>query len=130
MREKIVIHVPWGYGDKVLVVEDSAERVSWFRSKLPGASIATTKEQALEFLKNGAPFNLVFLDHDAVPIFWTEKDADEKTFYDVAKRLTELKFSGTVIIHSFNAAGIKRMESLLRHTADVRVMKFGTFTIT
>ena len=66
---------------RVLVVEDSRSRINWFREHLNArTTICETKEDALEVLKNDAPFDIVFLDHDAVPIFWTKEDADTKTF--------------------------------------------------
>lgn len=114
---------------KVLIVEDAAIRIRWFREKLLNPTVVTNKQDALLVLRNGAPYDLVFLDHDSVPIFWTKEDKDTMTFYDVAKRLHELEYSGKVILHSLNSDGRKRMLSLLRQTADVVELPYGTFEI-
>lgn len=117
-----------------LVIEDAASRIRWFREKLPVSKTiyATTPEAAVEAASAVATdYDVVFLDHDAVSIFWTPEDKDEakSTFINAARTLAARKFAGTVIIHSFNVPGARRMESLLRHTADVHIMKFGTFEI-
>lgn len=119
---------------KYLVIEDSARRISWFRSKLPIANTvyATTPEAAVEAVSVAVlDYDVVFLDHDAVNIFWNEEDKDEakSTFIYAARKLAMRGFSGTVIIHSFNEPGARRMDSLLWHTADTHIWKFGMFDI-
>jgi hypothetical protein len=107
----------------VFLVEDSAERIKWFNQKVQRMTVACRPDWALEELNHGAPFDIVFLDHDAQ---WNDAT---KTFMSVALRLAELEFSGTVVIHSMNPVGAKRMAHVLGRHATVQVMPFGTFEI-
>lgn len=112
---------------RVFVVEDSASRIKWFREKLAGGEpkmvVGTQPDYALEELQNGAPFDIIFLDHDAK---WNDPNL---TFLPVAQRLAELKFAGDVIIHSYNPPGAKRMEHILGREARVIIAPFGSFDI-
>ena len=116
---------------RVLVIEDNAFRIAWFREHLNVASTTycTTKESGLAVLKNGAPFDAVFLDYDSGPLMWQEGQPDDDTFYDVAKRLVALNFPGAIVIHSMNPVGAERLWKLFGNKKDVWVFKFGTFEI-
>jgi hypothetical protein len=48
---------------KVFVLEDSPERIKWFRWRIPQAIIASNAEQALALLDEQT-FHACFLDHD------------------------------------------------------------------
>lgn len=117
---------------RVLVIEDNEFRIGWFHENLDVASTTycPTKEAGLAALKNGAhDFDIVFLDHDSGPLMWQEGEPDTDTFYDVAKRLIALDFSGAVVIHSMNPVGAERLQRLFGNRKDVWVLKFGTFGI-
>jgi CheY-like chemotaxis protein len=105
---------------RVLVVEDSAIRINWFREHLDTFDLAVDPKQGLDLLETSCPYDIVFLDHDAS---WDEFDL---TFMPVAERLKELNYQGELIIHTYNPVGAKRMQRLLRHGA---WMPYGTFDI-
>lgn len=119
---------------KYLVIEDNGSRINWFKSKLPieRTTYAWTPEAAVTAVSiDPLDYDVVFLDHDAVNIFWQPEDKDEakSTFIYAARKLAVRGFAGTVVIHSFNVPGARRMDSLLRHSAETYIWKFGTFDI-
>ena len=116
----------------VLVVEDNPERIAYFREKLKGydLTVATTPAEGVKAVESRR-FDVVFLDHDAVPVFVKPDDPnhDTMTFFPVAKALAAQKYNGNVIIHSFNPVGAIRMQILLGRTAFVKRIPFGQFTL-
>ena len=118
----------------VLVVEDNADRIAWFKHKLEPMSYsvvyAWTVQKALNVL-GAHRFDIVFLDHDAVPFFVedTDPENDQKTFRRVAKLLADTKYEGTVVIHSHNPVGARQMAHWLGRNAQVTVCPFGMFNI-
>lgn len=118
--------------DSVLIVEDNEDRIDWFRKKLAGLDVtfARSTERALDLLIFHK-FDVVFLDHDAVPEFIlpNDPDHDDKTFFRVAELLAAQRFSGGVLIHSFNIVGAKRMQHLLESHAVVVRIPFGMFNL-
>jgi len=61
-------HIPTDW--PVLVVEDTEDRISWFRQRLPKAVFAKTVEAAFR-ASDQQPFKVVFLDHD---LHWMHAD--------------------------------------------------------
>jgi CheY-like chemotaxis protein len=116
----------------ILIVEDQEERIHWFRKKLAGldVTVAMSPQRALNLL-GVHKFDVVFLDHDAVPEIIKEDDPDHdnKTFFRVAQLLAKQEFSGGVLIHSFNIDGARRMEHLLGRHAKVIRIPFGMFNL-
>lgn len=118
---------------KYLVIEDNPARIRWFKERLPIATTvyAGNPTEALIAASQADDVEVVFLDHDAVNIFWKPEDKEESrsTFIEAAKELSARGFKGAVVIHSLNHPGALRMQSMLRHEADVYIWKFGTFEI-
>jgi CheY-like chemotaxis protein len=105
---------------RVLVVEDSAIRIRWFRENLDTFDLAVDPRQGLDLLETGCPYDIVFLDHDAS---WDEFDL---TFMPVAERLQQLDYRGELVIHTYNPVGGKRMQRMLRQG---ELIPYGTFDI-
>lgn len=129
MKSKIQIRK----NDRVLVVDDDPERQEWFRrslSQVMMVSKALTPADGVTLL-SVLGFDLIFLDHDAGWIYDTEKQEAvvASTFMEVAEWLAQVEYSGTVIIHSYNPVGAKRMAHMLGRHATVHVMPFSTFEI-
>lgn len=84
---------------RVFVLDDTEDRLSWFRSKLPNMHYAKTAQQAIEIL-GSEDFDFVFLDHD---LHWLDAgypDRQHGNGKEVARFLAIKKFSGKVVIHS------------------------------
>jgi len=117
----------------VLIVEDNVARVHWFRDKLEGmdVTVATNVDEALRVLGLDFKYDIIFLDHDAVPVYMNQYDESyhKDSFWLVAMRLAEMKFSGDVLIHSWNVLGSRRMEHVLGRTARVVRIPFGQFDL-
>lgn len=98
----------------VLILEDSAERMKQFKTRLIGKIVyhAQTPREAISFLRS-KQVDVLFLDHDLGGRVF-EKPSDN-TGYGVAKWLSENpEFTpGQVIIHSLNNHAAKLMQSLL-----------------
>ena len=125
------IQIPMHF--RALVVEDSDIRNQWFREKLPGCTVATSPQLAISnlLINHNSLYDIVFLDHDARPVFIDPADPDflDKTFWRVAQYLRRIEFKGMVVIHSGNPVGAARMEALLGATCKVAVLPFGMFDI-
>lgn len=122
---------------RVFIAEDQQERIQWFKKKLVNlySDIVTSPGAGVELLQYqkqlGAPYDIVFLDHDAIREFIQPGDPQFhlKTFFPVAQELARQQFNGTVIIHSFNVPGAIKMQFLLGRTAKVARIQFGMFDI-
>lgn len=116
----------------VLVVEDNEERIAYFREKLAGMNVTVcmTPQKALNVL-GVHRFDVIFLDHDAVPSYIDkyDPDHDDKTFFRVAQLLAKTNYEGDVIIHSWNVIGAARMALLLGRNAKVTRALFGSFEL-
>lgn len=134
---KPIINIP--AGTKVLVVEDNEIRNKWFRSHVPSVDIkiAETVRIAQLYLERNE-FDMVFLDHDAVPGFVDpltngkpNPHYSELTFWKIAEELTSMNFPGVIVVHSGNPSGAGRMAAMLRRRQDgsTFVYPFGSFDI-
>ena len=110
---------------KVFVLEDSPERIAWFRQRIPRAVVASNAEHALALLDEQT-FDVCFLDHDLNFSDVAFPDTRPGSGQRVAHYLAQERFSGIVVIHSVNEAGARAMKS---HLPQSHVMPFGTFEL-
>ena len=115
-------HIPTDW--PVLVVEDTEDRISWFRKRIPQAVFAKNADAAFRALSQ-REFKVIFLDHD---LHWMHADNSifKGTGKEVARFLANKAFQGIVIIHSRHEEGAAAMKKYL---ANARLAPFGTFDI-
>lgn len=118
--EQFHIRADW----RILVVEDTEDRISWFRQRLPNAVFVKSAEAALEALSQ-QEFKVAFLDHD---LHWMHADNTifKGTGKEVARFMAQQGFKGIVIIHSKHEDGTAAMKKFL---PDARLAPFGSFEI-
>lgn len=117
----MTFHVPAHW--RVFVLDDTEDRLRWFRERIPQMRSATTSAAALEILSK-EQFDLVFLDHD---LSWVDAGFPEKQFgngKEVARYLARKKFAGRVVIHSKNEDGVKVMAKILPAATIARYEEF------
>jgi CheY-like chemotaxis protein len=125
--EDMTFHVPAHW--RVFVLDDTQERLFWFRQQLAGVAQlreAKTADRALEILST-EKFDLVFLDHD---LSW--EDAADVTRQhgngkEVARYLARTGFEGRIVIHSKNEDGVSLMRKILPAAT---IARFDDFEIT
>jgi hypothetical protein len=81
VSEQFHIPIDW----TVLIVEDTKDRISWFRKRLPKAVFAQNAEAAFGAL-NPQEFKVAFLDHD---LHWMH--ADNSIFKGIGKEVARYK---------------------------------------
>jgi CheY-like chemotaxis protein len=120
MMEQFHIPTDW----PVLVVEDTEDRISWFRKRMPKAVFAKNAEAALRAMEQ-QDFKAIFLDHD---LHWMHADDTifKGTGKEIARFLTKNGFQGIVIIHSLHLEGAAAMKKYL---SNARLAPFGSFEI-
>jgi CheY-like chemotaxis protein len=118
--EQFHIRTDW----PVLVVEDTEDRISWFRKRMPKAVFAKNAEAAFRALER-QDFKVIFLDHD---LHWMHADNSifKGTGKEVAQFLSEKGFRGIVIIHSKHVEGAAIMKRFL---PNAKLAPFETFNI-
>ena len=98
---------------RILILEDTGERIFKFRKNLQGAILDITKDtkECINFLKNNK-YDYLFLDHDLGNIFMKP---GEGTGYEVAKFISENPELAPprIIIHSMNNVGAAAMMQVL-----------------
>jgi hypothetical protein len=116
-------HVPTDW--PVLVAEDTEDRISWFRKRMPKAVFAKNAGAAFRAL-NEQNFKVVFLDHD---LHWMHADNSifKGTGKEIAEFLAKNGFQGIVIIHSRHVEAAAAMKKYL---SNARLAPFGSFEIT
>jgi CheY-like chemotaxis protein len=102
-------HIPTDW--PVLVVEDTEDRISWFRQRLPKAVFAKNAEAAFRALSQ-QEFKVIFLDHD---LHWMHADNSifKGTGKEVARFIAKQEFQAIVIIHSRHEEGAAAMKKYL-----------------
>jgi CheY-like chemotaxis protein len=108
----------------VFVLDDTDDRISWFRSKLPNVQFAKTCDEALEILST-QKFDVVFLDHDLTWMDAGFPDRQHGNGKEVARYLARTRFPGKVVIHSRSDQAAAMAKILPRAT----VIRFGEFDI-
>jgi len=125
---------------RVLIVEDSLPRLSWFREFLEGCRVdyCWTVSEAIELLKENE-YDNIFLDHDLCDehyncLFNNEPLSEEmleQTGTGVARWLEKNPANNKnahIIIHSLNEAGQQRIKSHLKYRR-VDVLPFNKLKV-
>ena len=111
---------------KILIVEDNADRIQWFKTKFCDrfdAYFAVDAEVGIELVRK-QKFDFIFLDHDLGGRNHVDS-IDLNTGYRVAAAILETDNKDTpCIIHSLNPIGAGNIKRILTHAY---VVPFGTF---
>jgi hypothetical protein len=119
----MTFHVPSHW--RVFVLDDTEDRISWFRSKLPSLRFAKTCDEGLEVLSS-EKFELIFLDHD---LSWMDAGFPNRLHgngKEVARYLARSRFSGKIVIHSRS----DQADAMARILPQATIARFGEFDIT
>jgi hypothetical protein len=111
---------------RVFVLDDTEDRLNWFRERLPQARTAKTAYEAIEILA-AEPFDVVFLDHDLGFLDAADPRRQHGNGKEVARFLAIRKFPGRIVIHSRNLDAVPLMQKILPHA---KIAPFGEFEIT
>lgn len=99
----------------VLILEDDPNRINLFKRALCGTNYIKITDNAQECIKflSEQKWDVLFLDHDLGGRVYVKET--ENTGYEVALWLEEHKDKqpNTIIIHSYNPEGAKRMNQAL-----------------
>lgn len=119
----MTFHVPSHW--RVFVLDDTEDRISWFRSKLPNVRFAKTCDEALEILSS-EKFDLIFLDHD---LSWMDAGFPSRLHgngKEVARYLARTHFLGKIVIHSRS----DQANAMAKILPQATIARFGEFDIT
>jgi hypothetical protein len=119
----ITVNIPPSW--PVFVLDDSEDRISWFRHRLRNVRLAKTSTAAIDLLSR-LDFKVAFLDHD---LHWLDAGFPDRQHHngkEVARFLAIHGFKGIVVIHS-RSEQAAAMAKILPYA---RVRKFGDFEIT
>jgi CheY-like chemotaxis protein len=113
---------------RVLVLEDSPERIAWFKQHLPDARYVATVTDAILAMASDKHYDVLFLDHD---LGGTNSHGYNETGpgcgEDVARHILDSGYvADSVVIHSWNPVGAANMA---RHLPGAVLARFGTFEI-
>lgn len=101
---------------KVLVLEDSPQRVYEFRQRFLEIGWVGTfvdkAQEAIDLLKKKS-FDIIFLDHDLGGETYVDPN-NKNTGSEVARWLSENPTESVVIIHSLNAPAAHHMQTLCK----------------
>lgn len=119
----MTFHVPSHW--RVFVLDDTEDRISWFRSKLPNVRFAKTCDEALEILSS-ENFDLIFLDHD---LSWMDAGFPSRLHgngKEVGRYLARTRFLGKIVIHSRS----DQANAMAKILPQATIARFGEFDIT
>lgn len=107
--------------ERILIVEDDAERCAWFNQRFSGLVLDITCDvsEAIAWLSE-RDYTMILLDHDLTEEhYFSNEHDDERTGYAVAAWLAghpDSQRDATILIHSLNYVGAGRMLDI-RHNA-------------
>ncbi|TXT66022.1 MAG: hypothetical protein BAJALOKI3v1_50020 [Promethearchaeota archaeon] len=114
------------YDNKILVIEDSDQRISWFKSKGIGNKFCKNVNHGLKEIKK--KYNIVFMDFNL---------KNKRSSYKIAKYISEHKemFQNVnIIIHSNDPKGRNLLFNLLKHLnvkiVPYRILRNSLHTLT
>ncbi len=117
----MTFHIPDAW--RVFVLDDTEDRLRWFRKFVPNVTTAKTAKEAIQILSS-EKFDLVFLDHDLSFMDAGFPDRQFDNGKEVARWLAITKFAGKVVIHSKNDTGAAAMMKALPHATRARFDEF------
>lgn len=99
---------------RVLVLEDSHERIKVFKVKLAEHDVYffDNVKDAVAAVKYDEPFEYFFIDHDLDDKVYVDSN-EPNTGYQFAKFLAEEGIKGTFIAHTMNPAGAENIKAVL-----------------
>lgn len=122
-RNKVIIRMY--KKDSVFLLEDSEQRIEWFRKRFPDMVHTDTAEKAIAILAE-KQFDWVFLDHDLGLLNYAGI-GKEGSGREVARFLSGKSWIGhNVIIHSWNPCGAALMKDILEGATAI---PFGNFDV-
>ena len=99
---------------RILILEDTDERIVQFKKKLEGHDVTVCKkaDECIKVLTNSDPFDYIFLDHDLENTF---QKPGIGTGYEVASWIAnnQDKCPRRILIHSMNNVGAAAMMQCL-----------------
>lgn len=110
---------------RVFVLDDTEDRLTWFRERLPQVRTAKTSHEAIEILA-AESFDVVFLDHDLGFLDAADVTRQHGNGKEVARFLAIRKFAGKVVIHSRNIDAVPFMRKILPQAT---IAPYGDFDI-
>jgi CheY-like chemotaxis protein len=117
-------------GARIFVVEDNAERISWFSMNLLHSTVWFEKdpEKAVEWLEANPPETLdaIFLDFDLGPGNVKNSTINSLPVVDFLKSKLSTRQQRNVVIHSQNNFGAFMINTMLPGAAQ---LPFGDFDI-
>lgn len=119
---KVTFNIPRSW--PVLVLDDSEDRISWFRQRFHNVKFAKTSAAAIDLISHHK-FKVAFLDHD---LHWMDAgfpDRQHGNGKEVARYLAIHAFDGLVVIHSRS----EQAEIMARILPQAKVCQFGDFDI-
>jgi CheY-like chemotaxis protein len=121
----MVFQIPHDW--RVFVLDDTEERLAWFRQQLPEGAVrsAKTAAAALEILST-EKFDMVFLDHDLSFMdagFPLRQHGNGK---EVARYLAYSKFAGKIVIHSHS----DQAQAMAKILPQAAVCRFDSLELT
>jgi CheY-like chemotaxis protein len=108
----------------VFVLDDSEDRLSWFRERICNFTYAKTSAAAIDVLSRKS-FKVVFLDHD---LHWMDAGFPNRQHgngKEVARHLASQGFAGIVVIHSRS----EQSAVMAKILPTAKVCPFGDFDI-
>jgi|SRR5581483_6471418 len=127
-RKKLNVQIKIPRGARVLLLEDSDNRIAWFKQRVSNLTLVQTADEAIEVIaRSPQPFDIVFLDHD-LGVLHADGTCPQGTGFQVAKYLAGRRYLGeNVVIHSWNADGAAAMKDALYGAVAI---PFGQFELT
>jgi len=108
----------------IFVLEDSPDRLKWFKRHWSNLVHADTPFAGLELLQKHDDLEMIFLDHDLGGPFQRGPHGDGIDLVDLMVK-EKLHVDTPIVVHSLNPGGAQTMVSTLRKThSDVRRIPF------
>jgi CheY-like chemotaxis protein len=110
-----------GRSGRVLVLEDDEDRCHWFQQQFAARDHDLTCDiaQAIKWLETRA-YDTILLDHDLTEEhYYSDAHDDQGTGFAIASWLAkhpESQPNATIVVHSLNYVGAKRMVDVLRES--------------
>tara|TARA_R110000803_G_scaffold169444_2_gene232460 strand:+ start:2894 stop:3265 length:372 start_codon:yes stop_codon:yes gene_type:complete len=111
----------------ILFLDDDNERIRQFRTKIPGAVVVKTAEQAIKALQKEDIWNIVFLDHDLGGEEFVDSNREDCGMEVVRWIIKKDAHIRNIIVHTHNTPAGEYMTALLKEALyETNYVPFGT----